>query len=211
MKKSMRSSPLFSVLALAAALALAACDGATAPDERDVVSPEDAGAMAAFVFDLDAFAVSAASMASAAGTRSFNRTAPCPAGGSVSVNGSSESSTDAATKVVSTKWTHTQIHAACAFTYTRGDKSVTSVIDGKVTASGSSSFKPPETRGALPTLLTWASTKVGSTTTTVGDKKFTCEVNVTESYDPAKKTFTITGVMCGKQINVTRGLDGKSR
>jgi len=211
MTKSMRSSRPFSALALAAALALAGCDGATEPDDREVVTPEDAGAMAAFVFDLDAFAVGAAALGSTAGARSFNRTAPCPAGGTASMSGSSETSTDAATKVVSTKWTHTQTHTACAFTFTRGDKSVTTVIDGKVTAAGSSSFKLPETRGGLPTLLTWSSTKVGSTTTKVGDKSSTCAVDIKETYDAATKKFTITGTMCGKQINVTRSLDGRGR
>jgi hypothetical protein len=194
-------------LTMVSVLALAGCDGGTGPDEASLTS-EDADAIAGFMFSVDALAVGIADLASSTGTRSFTRTAPCPAGGSVSVSGSGESSTNQDTHVVSTKWSNTQAHAACAISKTRGDKTMTAVMDGSVTTSGTSSFKLPESRGAERTLLTWSSTTVGSTTTKVGDRSNTCAVDVKQTYDAGTKIFTLTGVVCGRQVNTTRGLGG---
>jgi hypothetical protein len=185
--------------------ALAGCDGGIAPDAQDLTS-EEADAIAAFMFDVDALAVSVANLASSTGTRSFTRTAPCPAGGSVSVSGSGESSTNLETRVVSTKWTNTHTQTACAITKTRGDQTRTAVVDGTVTASGTSSYQLPETRGGQRTLLSWASSTVGSTTTKVGDKTATCAVDIKQTWDPAKQLFTVKGTMCGRQVDTTRGL-----
>lgn len=208
MKKTIPTGGMPAVLTLCVTLALGGCDAGTGPDDGDLLSSEDVDALAGFMSDVDVLAVGAMAT-TATGTRTYSRTAPCPAGGSVSASGSSESTRDDATRVVSTKWTHTQTQAACALTRTRGDKTLTAVIDGSVTANGSSSWRLPESRGGLPTLLSWNATKVGSTTTTVGDRKSTCDVNVTETYDSAKQTFTITGVMCGRQVSITRGLGGR--
>jgi hypothetical protein len=198
-----RTLALFTIGAVSA---LTGCDGGTGPAGPDL-TVEDADAIAGFVSDVDFLTLGIMTLTTSAGTRSLSRTAPCPTGGSVSVSGSSESSTNDQTKVVSTKWSTTQTHAACAISRTRGDQTMTSVVNGSVTTSGSSSLKLPESRGALPTLLTWASATVGSTTTKVGDKTNTCVVDVKQTYDPVAKTFTISGVMCGRQVNVTRGLD----
>ena len=191
-------------VALAAALALAGCDGGTGPDDRDTVSGEDAEAIAGFVSNVDFASVGVATLTTTSGTRTYGRTVSCPAGGSVSVSGSGETSRDDATRILSTKWTNTQTHAACAITHTRGDKTVTAVIDGSVTGSGTASWQLPEKRGDLPTLLSWTGTRAGSTTTTVGDRKSTCEVNLTQTWNSATKMFTISGVMCGRQVNITR-------
>ncbi len=185
--------------------ALAGCDGGTAPDGQDLTS-DDADAIASFMFDMDALSVAMANVASATGTRSFTRTAPCPAGGSINASGSGESSTNLETRVVSTKWTHTNTHAACAITRTRGDRTWTAVLDGSVTASGTSSYQLPETRGGQRALLSWASATVGSTNTKVGDRSRTCAVDMKQTWDPVKQLFTISGTMCGRQVDTTRGL-----
>ncbi len=206
MRSTLPFSTMVAVVVLGGGVALAGCDGATGPDERDATTPEEANAMASFLSDVDVFSVGMATLDVSSGTRSFNRTAPCPAGGTVSVSGSNQSSLDATTKVVSTTWTTTQTHAACAITHTRADKQVTAVMDGSVTASGSSSYQLPAKKGDPRTLLSWASTRVGSTRTTVGDKVRTCEMNVSESYDPATKSFRIKGIVCGRQVDITRVL-----
>lgn len=206
MKITMPFRRTLAMLTLGAVSTLAGCESGTAPDDRDPVTPEDAEAIASFVSDMDFLSLGIMTMTAASGGRSINRTAPCPAGGSVSVSGSSESSTNEQTKVVATKWTTTQTHAACAITHTRGDKTATAVVDGSVTTSGSSSYQLPASRGGLRTLLSWAGTTVGSTTTKVGDRTSTCTVDVKQTYDPVAKTFTISGVMCGRQVNITRGL-----
>jgi len=93
-------------VALIAVSALTGCDTSTVPADPELTSA-DANAIAAFMVDMDALALAAANLASSTGTRSFTRTAPCPAGGSVSASGSSESSTNEETKVVSVKWSNT--------------------------------------------------------------------------------------------------------
>jgi len=192
-------------LTFAALVTLAGCDDGTGPADADLTA-DDADAIAAFMLDMDALAVGLANLASSTGTRSFSRTAPCPAGGSVSVSGSGESSTNLETRVVSTKWTHTHTHAACAISKTRKDRTWTAVVDGSVTASGTSSYQLPEARGAQRALLSWASTTVGSTTTKVGDKTRTCAVDLKQTWDPEKKVFTISGTLCGRQVDTTRSL-----
>jgi hypothetical protein len=206
MRSALGFGGLLSVVVLGGGLALAGCDGATGPDDRDLTSPEEAEAMASFLSGVDVLSVGMATLDVSSGTRTFNRTAPCPAGGTVAVSGSNESSLDTATRVVSTRWTTTQTHTACAITHTRGDQKVTAVMDGSVTAAGSSSYQLPEKKGEMRTLLSWASTRVGSTKTTVGDKVRSCEMNVSESYDPATRSFTIKGTVCGRQVDITRGL-----
>ena len=209
MKNTLRFGGMPAAFVLAATLALGGCDAGTGPDERDLLTSEDADALAAFLSDVEILAVGVEALASSTGTRSFTRTASCPAGGSVSVSGSSESTRDDESHVVSTKWSTTQTHAACAIARTREETTVTAVIDGTVTTSGTSSWKLPEKRGDSRTLFSWTATKVGSTTTTVGDRKNTCEVNITQTWDPATQTFTVSGTMCGRQVNVTRGLGGR--
>lgn len=194
----------FAVALAGSTLALPGCDGGTGPGDSELTS-EDANAIAAFVSDMDFLSLGLTTLTSTTGGRTLGRTANCPAGGTVSVNGSSESSTNQDTHVVSTKWTSTQTHTACAITYTRGDAKATTVVDGSVTTSGSSSYKLPETRGTLGTLLSWSSTTVGSTTTKTGDKTTTCAVDLKQSWDPVKKAFTVSGVMCGRQVNTTWG------
>ena len=99
-------------------------------------------------------------------------------------------------------------HAACAITHTRGDKSVTAVVNGSITSTGTSSYQLPEKRGDGRALLTWAGKRAGSTTTTVGDRSNTCVVDVTETYDPATRTFTVVGSVCGRDVSGTRKLGG---
>ena len=200
-----RSRGLFAFVTAGSLMVFTGCDAGTGPGEPELAS-EDVDAIASFMFDADALSVAMANLASAAGTRSFTRTAPCPAGGSISVSGSGESSTNRETRVVATKWTNTHTHAACAITRTRGDKTATAVVDGSVTASGTSSYQLPETRGGQRTLLSWASATVGSTTTKVGDRTATCAVDVKQTWDPVKQLFTIKGTMCGRQVDTTRGL-----
>lgn len=205
MNGSLRTRGFFAALTLGSLAFLAGCEDGVGPADPDL-SPDDADAIAAFILNVDALAVAAADLASSTGTRSFTRTAPCPAGGSVSASGSSESSTNQETRVVSTKWSNTQTHTACAISKTRGDKTWTAVMDGSLSTSGASSYKLPETRGGQRTLLTWASATVGSITTKVGDRSNTCATDIQQTWDPAKQLFTIKGTVCGRQVDTTRGL-----
>jgi hypothetical protein len=202
----MCNNPIFRVAALAACITLAACDGSTGPDEEEI-SAATAEDLATFVVDLDASGGAAYGMTSdpRTGSHTFTRSASCPAGGTHSMSGSSTSSFDPDTRVLSTTWSHTQTHDDCAVIHKRRDGQETkSVIDGAVTVTGSASYELPETRGEPRKILSWSSKRAGSTTTTIGENTRTCAIDVTETYDPATNTFTIEGVMCGREINVTR-------
>ncbi|MHB1192059.1 MAG: hypothetical protein ACYC6F_03355 [Longimicrobiales bacterium] len=205
MNGTIRLRGLFAFVTAGSMMVFTGCDAGTGPGDPELAS-EDADAIASFMFDVDALSVAMANLASATGTRSFTRTAPCPAGGSINVSGSGESSTNQETRVVSTKWTNNHTHAACAITKTRGDRTWTAVVDGSATASGTSSYQLPETRGGQRTLLSWASATVGSTTTKVGDRTSTCAVDIKQTWDPVKQVFTIKGTMCGRQVDTTRTL-----
>jgi len=205
MNGTTRLHGFFAFVTAGSMMVFTGCDAGTGPGEPELAS-EDAAAIAGLISDVDLLSVGLAALSATSGTRTLTRSAPCPAGGSVSVNGSSESARDDKTLIVSTKWSATQTHAACAFTRTRGEQTLTAVIDGSVTTGGNSSYQLPKTRGEPRTLLSWSSTKVGSTTTKVGDRTNTCAVDVKETYDPATKVFTLTGVVCGRQVNTTRTL-----
>jgi hypothetical protein len=195
---------MLGVAALAGSVTLAACDGSTGPEDDDL-SAASAADLATFVVGLDASGGTAYGMAMdpRTGSQTFTRSATCPAGGTHSMSGSSTSSFDATTRVLSTTWTHTQTHDDCAVIHRRGDQQIKAVIDGTVAVNGSASYQLPETAGQGRTILSYSSKRVGSTTTTVGDRTRTCEIDVAQTYDPGAGTFTITGTMCGRQVNTT--------
>lgn len=191
---------------LASALLLGACQDAAGPGDKGSLNREEALAVASLVSDMGVAAVGLAVADPASGTRTFNRTIPCPAGGSMTFTASHDFSVNEATKVLTTQWTATHSHAACASERERGGKTFTVVVDGSVTNAGTASYQLPANRGEPRVLLSWSSTRTGSTTTTVGDRSRTCEVNLTESFDPATKTFTITGTVCGREVSRSRTL-----
>jgi hypothetical protein len=202
----MRTNSILSVAALAACVTLAACDGSTGPEDDDLTAV-GAAELAEFVTGLDASGGTAYGMASdpgRTGTHNFTRSGPCPAGGTHGMSGSSTSSFNATTRVLSHTWTHNQTHDDCAVTHRRGDQTITVVLDGSVTVNGSATYELPETAGQGRKILTFTSKRTGSTTTTIGDRTRTCSIDVTETYDPATNTFTIKGTMCGREVNVTR-------
>lgn len=190
---------------LAGMLILAACGDDTAGPDGDFTR-EDAQAIAEFAgtFDVDlAFmdGMSSSDLIERHGEFSFTR--DCPDGGTVGTSGQRSATLDTETDVVSTTWESVHTHDACAFTRTRGDREVTVVLDGSVTTTGEASFQLPETRGEGRTLLSFSATRVGQTVTTVGDRTRTCEIDVTQTYDPSSETFTITGTVCGRDVSVT--------
>ncbi len=191
---------------LVSALVLAACQDASGPGENGSLSREEAVMVASLVSDMGVAAVGLAVADPASGSRTFNRTLPCPGGGSMTFTASHDFSVNEATKVLTTQWTATHTHAACTSERERAGKTFTVVVDGSVTNAGTASYQLPANRGEPRVLLSWSATRTGSTTTTVGDRSRTCEINVTESFDPATKTFTLTGTVCGREVSRTRTL-----
>lgn len=194
--------------AVAAGLVVAACSDGTGP----VGDEESAGAaaIASFLLDHDMMgsAVRGMSFDPRTGTFTFTRTGPCPAGGTQSSNGTTTSALNATTKVLSVTWNTTMTHDDCAFTHTRGDRQVKTTINGQVAVTGSSTTQLPPDRTTPPKLLSHTSTTKGATTTTTvtngSTVTKTCEMDVTETYDPATNTYTMKGLVCGQQVTVTR-------
>ncbi|MEX1259213.1 MAG: hypothetical protein WEG36_16575 [Gemmatimonadota bacterium] len=189
-------------LALVASAFLTACGDSTGP-EGDITASA-AESVALFLADADGTGAFLMVADGLNGPHTLDRTRPCPAGGSHSVTGSRTRTLDEETRIVSTSWTTVQTHDACTFTRRRGGEDVTVVIDGSVTAEGSATHQLPETPGDGRQVLSYQNTRTGAVTTTVGDRTRTCEINMTESYDPATDTFTVVGTICGREVNVTR-------
>jgi hypothetical protein len=190
------------VLPLMAGALLTACDDSTGP-EGDL-SAAEAESVALFLSDADGTAAFLMAPDALVGPHEVNRTRPCPAGGSHSVTGSRTRSLDEETRVVTTAWTTVQTHDDCTFTRSRRGQEVTVVIDGSVTAEGSATHQLPDAPGDRRQVLSYMNTRTGSITTTVGDRVRTCDIQVTESYDAATDTFTVSGTICGREIDVTR-------
>jgi hypothetical protein len=192
------------VLSAAGVLVITACTEPVVGPSGGRLALDEARSMAVFLADIEQRAGLETFLENVTGTRDFASTTPCPAGGSVTVAGSGESSLDAEARIVNKSWSTTHTHDACAFEVTRRGDSYTVVTNGGMTASGTASYRLPDERGGPRTLLAYTARRTGSTTTTVGDRTRTCDVDITETYDPASGSFVISGTTCGQQVRVTR-------
>lgn len=196
--------------ALAAVLALAACDGSSTSPDTGAMNAAEVDALAAgfdelatVVIDaqlgLPLFAVSASDVEAAAVPvdETFSRTKQCPRGGTVTVQGRTTGTVDRATRSATRVTTATRTEAACAvdgrngavLTLTgnpnvalRAEHSVTNGVPGRSTMTQKGSF-------------TWARST---------GQSGTCPVDLASAHDPATRTVTITGTFCNRTINVTR-------
>lgn len=193
---------------LLAGLSLAGCEGSTTAPSTSLGDAE-IEAMALFLSDADGSGGLLAMAEGPSGVGQFSHSRPCPGGGTRSVEGTRNRSGDAGTGIVNTEWTTTQIHDACVVMRRRGGRGIAAVIDGSVTALGAATFRIPETPSAGRELLAWANYRSGTTTTTVGDQQRTCEVSVVETFDPVTRAFTMTGTICGRDVDVVRARHDK--
>lgn len=205
--RRMRTMPI--AAAAAFTLALAGCDSITGTSEQ-AFSADEVIDIATFLADVEDIAGVDDVFALHTGSHTFIRSAPCPLGGSVTVAGSGESTYDPETRIGTRSWQTTLSHDECAFEVRRRGQKVTAVIDGSVTATGESSFQF-EGHGLRRTILSHTRTRLGSMTTTIGDDTRTCEIDVTETYDPETGAFTVSGVVCGREIEVTRTIKQRGR
>ena len=190
---------------LLAALALSACqDGVEPVDEP--LSAVQAEAVALFVSDVDATGGHnyGRSTDARSGTFEFSRSWDCPADGTHGVSGSGTKTLDGETRVLSTTWATTQTHDDCAVSRTRGDQQIMVVIDGTVTATGSATYQLPDEQGGERLILSFTSTRIGTTTTSARGRTRTCEIDLTETYDRESNAFTVTGSICGRDVDLTR-------
>lgn len=192
---------------LVAALTLAGCADSTAPDEN--LSANEAEAVALFLSDADGSGAFLLAPDFPVPGHDFERIRPCPEGGSHAVSGSRSREVDPESRIASSAWTTTQTHEACAHTRRIRGQEITVVIDGSVSAAGTATHLLPESPGTGRELLSYENIRSGSTTTTIGDRTRICEISITESYDPATDTFSITGSICGRDVSATRNRPSK--
>lgn len=204
------------VLAAGAALSLGGCRDATGPQQTKV-SAADAKAIADFVMGLDqtgpAFPSTAptASMtpvgaASPAygGTFSFNATRDCPGGGTRSAQGKTVLAVDTVAHTATLTFTSTHAYDACVFTH----DTVTTQLDGSITSKGETDFGMTGTRWHMPQITSFSGSRNGSLTRTVNGNAVTCDISLTSSYDASTRTLTVSGTVCGRQVDYTRTSDG---
>jgi len=202
-------SPCLRVFApLFAVLLLAGCENvSTAPSAS--VGNAEIEAVALFLSDADGSGGLLMGAEGLPGIGEFSHTRPCPGGGTRSVEGTRSRSVDSGTGIANTEWSTTQSHDACRVLRHRVRGGVAAVIDGSVTALGAAAFLPPESPGAGRELLAWANYRSGMTTTTVGDQQRSCEISVVETFDPGSGTFSMTGTICGREVDIVRARNTK--
>jgi hypothetical protein len=123
--------------------------------------------------------------------RTFSRSRDCPGGGNVEVSGSVER-TRVGDNAFEFAFNSTGAQNECV--HLRGERSVT--IDGHFTMTASWRREAGQPSGVQNTH------RFGSFTWTRGNGATgTCEFDVTSVRDPVNHTRTVTGTMCGRDIN----------
>ncbi|HEU0302079.1 MAG TPA: hypothetical protein VFR37_21670 [Longimicrobium sp.] len=201
LRKSMLSAAL-------AALALAACDGSPtggAAAALDQLEAENAAALwdevGAAVMDGFGPAfnmVPVEGAVSATTTTQFTRTRQCPAGGTSTFAGTHTVTRDPDTRSGSTALDATRTDAACtvAARRGRGTISITTTPNVAVTSSQSWTNGQPGTR---------TTTHKGSFDwTRSAGQSGSCTVDLTATFNPTTRTYTLNGTFCNRTISVTR-------
>jgi len=132
-----------------------------------------------------------------AGAGTFERTHPCPAGGSVTVSGTVERAIDRATLTGTLAVNAKRVEKACAVQQRNG---VTVTVTGQphTVMTVSQSF----TRG-VPGVRTQTQKGAFAWTRSNG-RSGTCAIDLTSTFDPATRTATIKGTFCGRSVDETR-------
>lgn len=223
-RRSTLSLPLLTLFAAGAALVMGACSDTTGPGQSNV-SPADAKAIANFVVNLDetgpafpstALAGSLATAGEATpafgGSYSFNATEDCPGGGSRSAQGQTTLTMDTVAHTATIDFTSTHAYSACVFTH----DTITTQLDGSITSKGTTQFQLSGTtvgfrRWWHPQIISFSGSREGTLTRTVNGTATTCNISLTSSYDSTTQTLTVTGTVCGRQVDYTRTKDSGGR
>jgi len=132
-----------------------------------------------------------------AGAGTFERTHPCPAGGSVTVSGSVERTIDRTTRTGTLAVNAKRVENACAVQQRNG---VTVTITGQphTVMSVTQSFDK-----GVPGVRTQTQKGAFAWTRSNG-RSGTCAIDLTSSFDPATRTTTVKGTFCGRSVDDTR-------
>ena len=200
---------------LAATLVFAACDTGVAPDDGRL-GPEDARQLAA---ELDALGSAALDDLFGAGGPSFSlspgggpsastapvpinvtftRTRACPAGGQVTIAGTTTGEGDRETRSLTTTTVATKTHASCSVARRNGTS---------ITINGNPNIVLEAHRKRVdgkPSGLQTQSQKGGYTWARSDGRSGSCEIDIASTFDPATNTRTIKGTNCGRTIDISR-------
>jgi hypothetical protein len=190
-----------------AALALSACDPATAPDPS-MLSLADASALAPAYEELTSEEIAALgtptfvmadgpAAAPVTTTIAFTRTRACPLGGSVQVQGTVVHTGDRQTRSASHQYAATRTEQGCVLPLRSGE-SIT--INGDPNTAVTGSWSVTDGTPGVRTIthrggFTWARSGGGSGS---------CTVDLTATWDPATRTHRLQGTFCYRTVDVTR-------
>lgn len=195
--------------ALAALVALSACDGASPTGAGAALTQAEAQELAAAWDEVGAGvmdgyggpsqAVLPGEPAQATTSIQFTSTRTCPAGGTATLAGTREVTRDGQGNG-SVAFAATRTDAACTFPARRG-------ADGTVTLTTTPSVQ-------LTSQQSWTGGQPGTRTSThtgsfdwsrsASGASGSCAVDLTATWTPATRTYTLQGTFCGRTIDVTR-------
>jgi hypothetical protein len=127
----------------------------------------------------------------------FDVTRQCPKGGSVEFKGSITGTGDRTTHSLTVDASATRTDAKCAFGARNG---ATIEVTGNPNIAYTGHLNIVN---GMPVGLQTQSHE-GSFTWVRGTDSGTCNIDVKSSYDPATRTLTVTGTVCGRDVSVTR-------
>jgi hypothetical protein len=205
----MRHNFLLSTAALAT-LALAACDGGSptgganaaidrAEAQNAASAWDEVGAVVMDGFEGPSFNVSSGGeTASATVTTEFSRTRQCPASGTATLAGTRVVQHDPATNSGSMQLTATRTDAACTVNARRGGGTISITTTPNVAVTASQTWTAGQ-RGVRTTTHKGSFSWQRST-----GQSGTCTVDLTATFTPATRTYTLNGTFCNHTVSVTR-------
>lgn len=203
----MHRIPLLSALLVTAALA--ACDGASPTGGADAALSQDEALALASAWDevgagvMDGYggpsqALLPGGPAQATATVQFTSTRACPAGGTATLQGTREVTRDGQGNG-SVAFAATRTDAACAFAARRGTgtMTITTTPSVRLTSAQSWTGAQPGTRTSTHQgSFDWSRSATGASGS--------CTVDLTATWTPATRTYTLTGTFCNRTVSVTR-------
>lgn len=135
-------------------------------------------------------------------SRTFTRTLECPKGGQVTVVGTTTGEGDRETRTLTTESKVIKTHVNCAVGRRNG---LTITMNGSPNIVVTATRKIVAGRTSGPQTL---SQKGAFTYATSDGRSGSCAIDLTSTFDPDTRTYTLKGVNCGRTVDLTRTRGG---
>lgn len=200
----------FPLYAACAALTLAACDGGSPTGGSDAALDGAEAQNAASAWDeigagfMDSFVgpsfavLPGGEPSNATVSTEFTRSRECPAGGNATLTGTHVLQHDPATNSGSVQLTATRTDAACTVNARRGGGTISITTTPSVQVTSSQTWSNGQ-RGVRTTTHQGSFSWQRST-----GASGTCAVDLTATFTPSTRTYTLNGTFCGHTVSVTR-------